>query len=89
MEKTHTTTTVQCKTKQTAGKNCCVILPIGCPHSVGPLAGISWSKSQSPRYFPGLGPWLEFTDALHRLWTVKVIEIDKISHTEGISKSRL
>ena len=32
-----------------------MVLPIGCLRSDGPLAGICWTESQSPRYSPGLG----------------------------------
>ena len=46
-----------------------VVLPTSSPHRVGLLAGICWTKSQSPHYFrysPGLGggPWLQMTSAL-------------------------
>ena len=36
-----------------------VVLPAVCPRSVVLIAGIFWTKSQSPRYSPGVGgPWL-------------------------------
>ena len=44
---------VQCKHNRLLGKMA-VVLPTGCPRSVGLLAGICWTKSQSPRYTPGL-----------------------------------
>ena len=43
-----------------------MVLPTVCPRSVGLIAGIFWTKSQSPRYSPGVvgggGPWLQKTD---------------------------
>ena len=32
-----------------------VVIPTGCPHSVGLLSGIGWTESQSPSYSPRLG----------------------------------
>ena len=32
-----------------------VVLPTSSPRSVGLFAGICWTKSQSPRFSPGLG----------------------------------
>ena len=40
------------------------VLPTSSPHRVGLLAGICWTKSQCPRYSPGLGGrWLQMTSA--------------------------
>ena len=39
-----------------------VVLPNGCPHSVGLLEGICWMKSQSPCYSAGM-VWLQMTGA--------------------------
>ena len=42
-----------------------VVLPTSSPRRVGLLARICWTKSQSPRYSPGLGgPWLQMTSAI-------------------------
>ena len=41
------------------------LLPTSSPRRVGLLAGICLTKSQSPRYAPGLGgSWLQMTGAL-------------------------
>ena len=40
------------------------VLPTSSPHRVGLLAGICWTKSQCPRYSPGLGGrWLQMNSA--------------------------
>ena len=40
-----------------------MILPAGCPRSVGVIAGNHWTKDQSSRGFPLLGPWLPIIGA--------------------------
>ena len=42
-----------------------VDLPTSCPRRAGVLAGINWTKCQSPRYSRGGGPWLQMTSALN------------------------
>ena len=37
------------------GGKTAVVLPTSSPCRVGPLIGIFWTKSQSPRYSPGVG----------------------------------
>ena len=42
-----------------------VDLPADCPQSVRVIEGdIEKTKSQSPCYYPGVGPWLQMTSAL-------------------------
>ena len=43
------------KRQQAAGGKTAVVLPICSPRRVVLLAGICWTKSQSPRYSPGRG----------------------------------
>ena len=43
--------------RETAG-----VLPTSIPRRVGLLAGIRWTKSQSPGYFPGPGPCLQIVE---------------------------
>ena len=43
-----------------------MVLPTGCVRSVWLIAGICWTKSQCPRYSPGVGGlWLQTTGALN------------------------
>ena len=45
-------------------KTAVVLPPASSPRRVGLLAGICWTKRQSPRYSPGgWGPWLQMTSA--------------------------
>ena len=55
-----------------------MVLPTSNPRRVGLLAGVCWTKSQSPHYSPGRGgggggggPWLQMTTVVHK-FTVKL-----------------
>ena len=53
-----------------------MVLPIGCPRSVGFLAGFCLTESQSPHYCPVRGSWLQMTGALQIDNNFETINID-------------
>ena len=67
-----------------------MVLPTGCPHSVGLLAGVCRTESQSPHYTPGLGGGGGYRHVKCNGSSVSLTEKGPVFHkTDFLKKSKI